>query len=367
MSVNKDGLSVIGKIDSTSGSIGGFTITSANLYSNNILMGSVVDSSDNSLHSLLAVGTLTDTGFLATAQMYDGTVAATYGVFDTINTNYLYVSENLEVDYFRAKSIRAPRSVSISTGFYFGYSAGNVYYYAKITTSGANITITIYDSSDNKIALTESKSFKVYYACIWGKDTSATITVKAGNSSAKYDTNAFWGISYATFDSSLSNKSYKTQSFLIEGADASKVITFLGHLVPYYNHQYDIGSEAYRVENIYLHTSPNVESDKNQKNSILSITDNINYEKLFDKLIPVSFKYNHNSSDRTHLGFIAQDLKDAIINAGLTTKDVAAYCEYTDLNGNVMCGIRYEELIALCVNEIQKLKNRIALLENKGE
>ncbi len=365
MSVTSSGLSVVGNIDAISGSIGGFNITSFNLWSSNILMGNVINSDDNTSHSLLAVGIMRGSSFAATAQLYDNTVMAYYGIFNTINTDYLNINSNITAEYIRGKRFLASSDISSTTGFYFGYSAGSVYYYAKITTSGTNIYIKIYDSNNNLMTLTESKSFTVYYACIWGKDKNTTMTIEAGSNTVSYDTNAFWGIDYATFDSSLSNKSSRTKSFLISGANAADVITSRGHLVPYNTNTDDLGSEAYRYSNIYLQTSPNVSSDRNEKNTIDEMVNNGKYEKLFDSLIPVSFKYNQNTSNRTHLGLIAQDLKKAILDAGLTTQEVAAYCEYIDLDGNVMCGIRYEELIALCINEIQKLKTKIAILENK--
>ena len=66
-------------------------------------------------------------------------------------------------------------------------------------------------------------------------------------------------------------------------------------------------------------------SDRNLKNTITELTDK--HEQLFDNLKPVTFKYNAGNSNRTHLGLIAQDLKQSIESVGLTTQDIAAYCE----------------------------------------
>ena len=68
-----------------------------------------------------------------------------------------------------------------------------------------------------------------------------------------------------------------------------------------------------------------------------------------------------------HTGFKAQDVKNAILKAGLTTKDFAAYCEWEEGEGedkHITCGLRYSEFIALCVDQIQKLKIRVSELEN---
>lgn len=103
-------------------------------------------------------------------------------------------------------------------------------------------------------------------------------------------------------------------------------------------------------------------SDKNLKHDITKLEDK--YSNLFDSLKPVKFKYNNGTSDRYHTGFIAQEVREATENAGLTTQDFASYVEFENKeDGSRECGLRYEELIALCVNEIQKLKKRVAELE----
>lgn len=104
-------------------------------------------------------------------------------------------------------------------------------------------------------------------------------------------------------------------------------------------------------------------SDRNKKNTISTLSPN--YESVFDQLRPVTFKYNDGTSDRLHTGFIAQEVKDSVIASGLTTQDFAGYCEWTDDSGVETCGLRYSEFIALCVDQIQKLKLRVEELEEK--
>lgn len=111
-----------------------------------------------------------------------------------------------------------------------------------------------------------------------------------------------------------------------------------------------------------LESSTQVTSDRNAKNTISDMTDK--YSTIFDNLRPVSFRYNSGTSGRTHTGFIAQDVEAAVISSGLTTKDFAAVCYDLDEGGNkIRYGVRYEEIVALNTNEIQKLKRRLAELE----
>ena len=109
-----------------------------------------------------------------------------------------------------------------------------------------------------------------------------------------------------------------------------------------------------------------VSSDINIKNSIASVPDK--YSLLFDNLTPVIYKYNNGTSDRYHTGFIAQSVESAVEKAGLSTQDFAGFIrseEETDSGTAEQCYLRYSEFIALNTNEIQKLKKRVAELEEK--
>lgn len=102
-------------------------------------------------------------------------------------------------------------------------------------------------------------------------------------------------------------------------------------------------------------------SDVRLKNNIINIPDN--YEQFFDDLRPVSYKYNYGTSDRMHLGLIAQEVEVSLNNAGIATKDFAGICIGTDADKTY--ALRYEEFIPLNILEIQKLKKRVTELESK--
>lgn len=106
---------------------------------------------------------------------------------------------------------------------------------------------------------------------------------------------------------------------------------------------------------------PSYGSDRNIKNSIADIPNE--YSVLFDNLRPAIFKYNNGNSGRTHTGFIAQEVLEATENAGLTSMDFAGVCVRDEGTEYELWTIRSGEIVALCVNEIQKLKSRIAQLE----
>lgn len=126
---------------------------------------------------------------------------------------------------------------------------------------------------------------------------------------------------------------------------------------------YNLGSEKAFWNTVFAKTGSINTSDRNNKNTIQPLSDT--YGRIFDSLKPVSYKFNQNNNNRTHTGLIAQDVKEAIENTGITTQDFAGYCEWENDDGSVGCGLRYEEFIALCVDQIQKLKKRVEELENK--
>ena len=109
-------------------------------------------------------------------------------------------------------------------------------------------------------------------------------------------------------------------------------------------------------------------SDRNLKNSIESMSDK--YGLFFDRLRPVRYKFNNGSSGRYHTGFIAQEVEDAIIQAGLTTDDAALFVEFKEKDKktnevNITSGLRYTEFVSLNTWQIQMLKHRVSQLEDR--
>ena len=107
----------------------------------------------------------------------------------------------------------------------------------------------------------------------------------------------------------------------------------------------------------------NSTSDVRVKNNIETFSDA--YDALFDKLAPKRYKYISGTSDRYHTGFIAQEVVQAVEDVGLTTQDFAAVC--LDFNDESMglWRLRRDEFVALNTWQIQKLKTRVAELEEK--
>ena len=128
-----------------------------------------------------------------------------------------------------------------------------------------------------------------------------------------------------------------------------------------------LGTSDYLWDNVYAYTGPWESSDRNNKSDISYDIDA--YLDVFDKMRPASYKLTDGTSGRTHIGFIAQDIEQAILDSGMTTADYAciSISQKHDEEGHPIGGynyaLRYDEFIALLTCKIKKLEARIAALE----
>ena len=133
-----------------------------------------------------------------------------------------------------------------------------------------------------------------------------------------------------------------------------------GGTAPGSDNAYSLGYSNYRWSVVYAATGAISTSDRREKREISY--DISRYDGLFDRLKPASYKLKDGTSGRTHTGLIAQDVEQALAECGLTGRDLAAFVRAED--GGY--GLRYEEFIALCIRQIQKLKQRVERLEEMG-
>lgn len=130
----------------------------------------------------------------------------------------------------------------------------------------------------------------------------------------------------------------------------------------------DLGTSSWLWGDIYATNGTINTSDRNRKTDISY--DMSRYEAMFDALKPANFKMIDGTSGRTHTGFISQDIEDALAPCGLTSIDFATFIKSPKVDedgkvieGEYVYGLRYDELIALMVTQIQSLKKRVADLE----
>lgn len=147
----------------------------------------------------------------------------------------------------------------------------------------------------------------------------------------------------------------------------ARYIDFNGDtLLPNVNGSYNIGtsSRQYKAvysQNVYVNGSAVTTSDKRKKKFVRKLADK--YVELFKKLRPVTFMYKNGTSGRTHTGFIAQEVEQAMADCGITNEEFGGLV----IQDNGEYGLRYEEFIALQTAVIQDLQKRVEKLERRLE
>lgn len=158
-------------------------------------------------------------------------------------------------------------------------------------------------------------------------------------------------------------------------------------ICPNVSNQMSCGTKNKLWTTVFSKTGAINTSDRTKKHNIIDLTEA--YEQLFLKLKPKSFIFN--DGDRVHIGAISQDVEDAMQELGIEPRQFAGFCkdiryEYTEHNeedgtpvesskvpckdedGNIIYdyALRYQEFIFLTVHMVQKLWNRVEILEKEN-
>lgn len=183
------------------------------------------------------------------------------------------------------------------------------------------------------------------------------------------------GIRYIVHGETISNNNSSTGLNIYGGQviiGASSEASFydptdLTHYICIKNNQGSLNGKSWVLNGSGIQTN----SDRNLKKDITSL--NSKYLTLFKKLRPVSYRYIDGTSNRLHVGFIAQEVEEAMHTAGLTNLDFAGLTianeTKIDDDGNEIpvqvYRLRYEEFIAILTAQAQEHESRIAALESK--
>ena len=134
-----------------------------------------------------------------------------------------------------------------------------------------------------------------------------------------------------------------------------------GDFLPGANDRYNLGDGGLVWADIYAASGTINTSDREKKEAI--VYGLYKLDGLLDKLEPCTFRFRDGASGRSHAGFIAQDVEEALEELGLTTADFAGLVKSPREDGGYDYFLRYNEFIPINTWEIQKLKARVAELE----
>lgn len=134
-------------------------------------------------------------------------------------------------------------------------------------------------------------------------------------------------------------------------------VSVRGDLIPNSSGTYNCGTYGFPWADIYSVDGTISSSDRAGKMEI--DYDMSRYEGLFDRLRPCSFLRRNGTSGRRHHGFVAQDMEEALEAEGMSGMDFAGFVKWKSGEDECGYGVRYEEIIAMLVHEVQELKGRI--------
>lgn len=424
MKVTSSGLNITGRITSTSGTIGGWIISSTEIYKGSVGINA---SNEHTKNSLVTTGTspvrfyagsgdringkfvvLDDGSLYASAAKIEGTITANSGSFsnctidetctikgtltaDTIcnndksmqaegsinfvgSGNTSLAQYNMRIVDKNSSMMRASCSVSDSSGLMSAALTCTYKYTLSGTTAygtcGISVTGELCSITGHYIGITADRSGSDYIKL---DATSVTVT---GSST-------FTGS--ATFLQSNSSQGFfirhnYTVQLPADGGYAflqmyTKTNLAVSHYMDYdagrymvYSWNYTIGIGSSSGSNQlygtwYCNGSVINSSDRNAKNSIADIDEK--YDTLFDGLRARLYRYNDGTSGRLHSGFVAQEVEEAMQAANVPTSDFAAFCVDGAGTDKERCGLRYEEFVSLNTWQIQKLKAHLQEVENR--
>lgn len=134
-----------------------------------------------------------------------------------------------------------------------------------------------------------------------------------------------------------------------------------GHVVPFSGSSYYCGISASPWAGIFSATSVVVTSDRNQKHDIEELPEK--YINMLMQLIPSRYKINSGTSGRYHVGFIAQEVEEAMNSAGIDAQEFGGFVKDKADDGSDIYMLRYEEFIGILTAKIKQLEARLSALE----
>jgi hypothetical protein len=191
-------------------------------------------------------------------------------------------------------------------------------------------------------------------------NSASTITISAGP--VRNDAGSAGAPSYS-FTSDTNSGVYSVGADVVGVSAGGSVRLSVGtatstlatHFVPDANNTYDLGTGAIGWRNIYSNNLLNVISDARQKKEV----EDLGYGLSFvESLRPVKYKLIDQQDEVKHMGFIAQEVEEALIKVG-------AYREEFDIvqEREGRYSMKYDSLISCLVNCVKELSQRVKVLE----
>jgi len=345
-----------GTLSAPSGTIGGFTIGSSSIYKTKTAYSNTTAGVYLGTDGIgLGAGTfyVTSAGALtAKTATITGAITATSGSVQNMTvTGRLYFGNNSS--YYIDANYDDSSYYIYLPGFRVDDASGAVFS-GKLSAASGSFSGTI-TATSGKIGSLNISDGGLVYGTVSG-NTATGVKINTTTVWAKYSYFTSGSIGCWGYSSSGMSASYRS----VAGFNGNDVVYIYPETLQYKLY----GTSSYpsvRWQTI-VDIIKSASSDRRIKNSIEAIPDA--YETLFDNLIPKRYKYNDGTSNRYHTGFIAQEVVEAIEDAGLVLSDFAAVMLECPGSEKEEWKLRRDEFVALNTWEIQKIKKRVKELES---
>ena len=128
-------------------------------------------------------------------------------------------------------------------------------------------------------------------------------------------------------------------------------------IAPSVSGEYSCGISTRRWSDIYADNSEIQTSDQNKKHDIEELPEK--YLEMMDRIRPVRYRLNDGTSGRFHVGFIAQEVEQAMADAKIGSLEFGGWVKDIDEDGNDIYMLRYSEFIAVLWAKIKQLESRL--------
>lgn len=212
-------------------------------------------------------------------------------------------------------------------------------------------------------------------------NTDDIVLKKPTYAQAAFVIKSYFEIDTVTYPNLRTNNT-ATALHINNGSSASSGVVLSGtnQFRPSGNGNVTLGVGNHRWGQIYSSASTISTSDRNMKHDIADIPTDF-AKNIVMGLKPVSYKFDDGTSNRTHHGFIAQDIAELLQSLDIDSQDYAAYIKWQktelvenkethqlediDVPGEYEYGLRYEELIAPLVKVVQFQQQEIDTLKTQ--
>jgi hypothetical protein len=236
---------------------------------------------------------------------------------------------------------------------------------AAVASQGYTTSAQVTSITENTVTTTYVNALDVTAANLKGGTISL---LNAGGSTAGSITlsgavTADYAVDISSGSGGLRIKSGGRSAIYVEAGGGGQMMiyngntTFTGSIKPNDDGNTYCGTSSQKWAAVYASTGTIQTSDCNKKHDIETLPEK--YLDFLKDLPPYRFKMNENTSDRYHVGYIAQEVETLMEKHGIDSQEFGGFVKGKDEDGNDIYMLRYEEFIAIHTAAIQDIYKRL--------